>query len=201
MAIGAIAAGLASAAIGGLISHKGARDQRKHQVGEARRQEAFQERMSSTAYQRAVDDMRKAGLNPMLAYTQGGASAPQGTQADIENVVEPAVSSAKQGLLLREEIKNMRAQRRLMETQRNTTDLQGIQASEQAALNQVHAKESLTRAELNEAQKLLLDLQAPGARNRAKVESTELGKRAPYLERIIRMFFGGGPIAPLKVSN
>lgn len=53
----------------------------------------FQEQMSNTAYQRAMKDMEAAGLNPMLAYSQGGASVPTGSMATYTPVA-PATASA-----------------------------------------------------------------------------------------------------------
>lgn len=55
----------------------------QYNSAEAAANREWQERMSNTAYQRAVEDMKKAGLNPILAYANGGASTPGGSQATI----------------------------------------------------------------------------------------------------------------------
>lgn len=53
----------------------------EYNSAEARKNRDFQERMSNTAYQRAVKDMRAAGINPILRYTQGGRTTPSGSAA------------------------------------------------------------------------------------------------------------------------
>ncbi len=72
---------------GGAVSNaKGVEQANAQTMGDAGANRAFQERMSNSAWQRGTEDMKKAGLNPALAYTQGPASSPSGAQGKAEAV-------------------------------------------------------------------------------------------------------------------
>lgn len=71
---------------------------------------AFQERMSNSAYQRSMDDMRKAGLNPILTYKTGPASTPGGSSFTAQNTVTSGLAAAQaaaQTTNLREQNNNL----------------------------------------------------------------------------------------------
>jgi len=108
------------ALIGGAATLLGGVLQNKQQKASAKRQMQFQERMSSTAHQREVKDLRLAGLNPILSGTGGsGASSPGGAQAQMVNALGPAVASALQVSRVQQELKLLTAQTQHTTMQKN----------------------------------------------------------------------------------
>lgn len=79
---GSMFGGALAGAAGGLASSALANHYNKKA---AKRQMKFQKEMRATQYQTAVKDMRKAGINPMLAYMKGGAGNLSGTSIPAQN--------------------------------------------------------------------------------------------------------------------
>ena len=75
----------AALALGGISAYGGYRANQQTKASTAR-QMAFQERMSNTAHQRQIKDLRAAGINPMLSAKLGGASTPQGASYTARNI-------------------------------------------------------------------------------------------------------------------
>lgn len=153
----------------------------------ANAQMAFQERMSNTSWQRGIADMRKAGINPMLAVSQGGSSSPPGAAIGVQNPKAQsidAMNSAVNAAISFAQLKQIKEQTRKTMSDIDVNNTVKVANLADATLKERNAQVAANSARLIREQSKATALDNVGRSVEAAIDSSVVGKALRAVNRI-----------------
>jgi len=196
--LGSALGALGPSLVTGGLSALGGYFQGQSSQASAKDQMKFQERMSNTSFQRGMTDLRKAGLNPILAAKIGGASTPQGAGYQVPNIGEAFASGAHSAGSLRqmfagtektkEETKNVPKAGDLLSQQMRTAQAQAAALNAQARNYNFNSAKSQQETINLEKTNEIMDQAVASSKLEAEIDNTTFGKVMRYINRVINPF-------------
>lgn len=158
----AVAVGVSS----GVMGIAGTYLSNQQSAQQAQRQMDFQREMSNTAHQREVEDLRKAGLNPILSALGQGASTPTGAQGTV-NDFAPGISKGFDTAIA---MRGMQKELQMKDASIGNLDADTSNKSAQRNLINAQAHSSAVEAKMKGLQADVLEKTLPSVIKKAKAE-------------------------------